>query len=327
VQAADATSPPLIAVVTPVYNGDYGGQGFLAEALESVQRQTYSNIVHVIRDNASTDSTPAIIDRFTNGPKPLLVSRAERTVPMADNWNAAVDLVPREAAYFSVFCADDIMLPTACEKMAALALSDPGIGIVGSRVERAGVAEDLHWPHGQCVFEGRLAIERILTGKSGILAPHLLWRRDALDDRHPFFPADIIENDTEAALFVLLRSKFGFIDEPLALGRVHASSYAGIHYADTHDDFASWLQILTLIGRQAIPPKRLNPFLFHFRMLHLRRMLEWRFRDRNRSAFDAHAKIMRDLGYSVGVTDFAVAMGEWLTKRMGLHPGHAGSPY
>jgi glycosyltransferase involved in cell wall biosynthesis len=71
------TTRALAAICTPVYNG----QKYLAETLECVQAQTYPNLVHVILDNASKDSTPEIIERFKGGRVPLLVSRNPETVP------------------------------------------------------------------------------------------------------------------------------------------------------------------------------------------------------------------------------------------------------
>ena len=62
---------PLVAIVTPVYNGEQ----YLAEAMESVQAQTYPNLVHVILDNASTDRTAEIIESFRGRKVPLLVGR------------------------------------------------------------------------------------------------------------------------------------------------------------------------------------------------------------------------------------------------------------
>jgi hypothetical protein len=117
------------------------------------------------------------------------------------------------------------------------------------------------------------------------------------------------------------------VHEPLGLTRVHPDRFTATEYARTHDNFASWLQIMTRVGPQAIPPYRFNPLLKRYRMYHLRKMLQWRFADRNVSAFEAHKQCMRELGYSVGFGDFVASMGDWAGKRLGLNPGWSGHPY
>lgn len=54
----DAT--PRIAILLPTWNGER----FLAEQLDSLLAQTYQNFVVVIRDDGSTDGTPALIAQY-----------------------------------------------------------------------------------------------------------------------------------------------------------------------------------------------------------------------------------------------------------------------
>ena len=50
---------PLVSIVVPVYNGET----FLEKCLQSIIRQSYTNIEIIIVNDGSTDNTSLIIDR------------------------------------------------------------------------------------------------------------------------------------------------------------------------------------------------------------------------------------------------------------------------
>ena len=324
VMSAQMQNPgPKVAVVTPVYNGE----SYLRETLECVQRQTYPNVVHVVRDNASSDATPDIIRQFADGPKRLIVSRASRTCSMVDNWNAALDLIPDDADYFRILCADDTMQPEGVAAMVEAAERHPTAGIVGCTVERGGRVEDPLWSPQEELIGGQRAIDLCLNGRGAIHGPHLIWRREVLNLRRPFFDPDIVEFDTESALFVLLYFDFAFVHRPLAFTRVHPERFTETQYRLTHDNFLSWLQIMERIGPQAIPPRRFRRLLTRYRMYHLRKLLYWRVVEGNRTAFQLHLQWMKRLGFRTDAWEFVRSLGDWALKRLGLAPGWSGHPY
>ena len=51
---------PKIVILLSAYNGE----DYLAEQLDSLLKQTYSNFIIIIRDDASTDSTEQIINHY-----------------------------------------------------------------------------------------------------------------------------------------------------------------------------------------------------------------------------------------------------------------------
>jgi len=51
---------PLVSIITPSFNS----QRYIAETIESVKRQNYPNIEHIIVDGASTDGTKEILMKY-----------------------------------------------------------------------------------------------------------------------------------------------------------------------------------------------------------------------------------------------------------------------
>ncbi len=145
---------PLVAIATPVYNG----ARFLAETMASVQAQTYPNVVHVVLDNASTDETPDIIDRFRGGRVPLITRRNDTTLPQTDNWNAVLRMIPEEARYFRILPADDLIMPEFVEKLVALGEAHPEVAIIGCREFENDTLRHSDLPLRPGVFDGKAIV-------------------------------------------------------------------------------------------------------------------------------------------------------------------------
>ena len=118
-----ASEQPLVAVLTPVYNGGK----YLAETMACVQAQTYPNLVHVVLDNASTDTTPEIISRYLNSRVPVVTKRNSALLPQRENYNATVALAPAEARYLKILAADDLMRPDAIARLVDVCERNPNV--------------------------------------------------------------------------------------------------------------------------------------------------------------------------------------------------------
>ena len=196
-----ALALPLVAVVTPVYNG----AAFLSETMDCVQAQTHPNLVHVLLDNASTDETPAIIEQYRNRRVPLVVGRNLETVDVRDNWEAAVRSSPREAMYFLVLCADDLITPDAIAKMVAVAEQDSSIGLVaclwatGSDPNGQPENSRCGLPAEITTFSGRWYVKSYLMQLHFATSPQCqLIRRVLIDEIVPFFSSDKMLMDVDA---------------------------------------------------------------------------------------------------------------------------------
>jgi glycosyltransferase involved in cell wall biosynthesis len=309
--AADSTKP-LVAVVTPVYNG----AAYLAEVMESVQAQTYPSIVHCVLDNASTDATPEIIASFRNRSVPLVTARNPDLLTMDENWNAALELIPAEAAYFRILCADDPIVPETTTKMVALAESDPAISVVTTAIWRNGVEQDFRWPKDRTVFDGKEALRRYFTVDGAIEARQAMMRREALRSARPFFDLNVGHSaDIDAVLRMLKYGKLGFLHEPLIKVLEHADNQTVSDMIPLKVHFNDWL----------ITMRRHAPYAFgydypklekRYWRFYLRRMLRWRLKSKR--VFDRHVELLDKIGSRPTPHDFADAIFDFGLEKLGL---------
>ena len=304
----DRIDRPLVAIATPVYNGE----AFLAETMTCVQAQTYSNLVHVVVDNASTDATPQIIARFMNRRVPVLLSRNSETVPVAKNWNLAAARVPADARYFQVLCADDLLLdPCAVEKMVAVAESDPAVELIGSAQYRGQQPPSGRPPARASRFRWGRRCQRLFEQEVerrpacyGCLPPPRRRTSNGISSTSP-----IRAIDTDACLRALSRGKFGFVHEPLHMFRIHDGQLSNVIHTNRPSVWDSLIEIKRWAPKVMPPDEAEACFRRHLRVV-LRYMLAWRVQRRD-VLYERHRDGLRDMGIRPGVFDYLQSVIEW----------------
>lgn len=96
---------PLVSIGVPVYNGE----AYLAEALDSLLAQSYQNLQIVICDNASTDSTQTISERYAQLDSRIEYHRNAENLGAAINYNNSFKL--SKGKYFKWATHDDLCAP------------------------------------------------------------------------------------------------------------------------------------------------------------------------------------------------------------------------
>jgi glycosyltransferase involved in cell wall biosynthesis len=214
---------PRVAIVTPVYNGGK----YLRQTMESVQRQTYDNLVHVVCNNCSTDDSADIIKEFSGGKVPVLAFENESVLPLAANWNRAFSHLPEDVAYAKLLCADDLIRADGIERFVEAAESDPSVEVVLSqdvfddRVHRASLPQD------KVLHDGLEFARKILLGRVGWVAFHHFFVRVHEDYRNGRFIDNYWSPDPHVVMRSALRGKLAYLQEPLVYNRIHADSVTG----------------------------------------------------------------------------------------------------
>jgi len=96
-------SEPLVSVCIPSYNNEK----YIAETIQSVLNQTYSNFEIIIVDDHSIDKTIEVINRFSD--KRIVLYQNTVNLGMHGNWNKVLSLANGE--YIKLLCGDDIIYP------------------------------------------------------------------------------------------------------------------------------------------------------------------------------------------------------------------------
>lgn len=246
-------SAPLVAIATPVYNG----ARFLAETMECVQAQTYPNLVHCVLDNASTDGTAEIIERYRGGRVRLIAARNAETLPQVQNWNAALRLVPKEAAYFRTLPHDDLILADGIEKMVALGERRPEVGIIGCHEWIGERLEGADLPAGREVLDGRAIVRgALLNVTHGFSHDHSLFRMPPDGMPEHFYDAEyygtpLLSFDTDAGMRALVRGSYGCVHEPLGVTRLHPESVTSVEVTPIRLKLWADLQLIDRWGPKA----------------------------------------------------------------------------
>lgn len=119
---------PRVSIGLAVRNG----QKYLEQALMSILGQTFTDFELVISDNASTDATAAICDRYAANDSRIRYSRNSTDIGGANNENLTFTLSRGE--YFHWAAYDDICAPELIEKCVAALDADPSAVLCFSTV-------------------------------------------------------------------------------------------------------------------------------------------------------------------------------------------------
>jgi glycosyltransferase involved in cell wall biosynthesis len=123
------STPPLVSVVMPVFNGER----FVGDAIDSVLRQTFTDLELVIVDDGSTDRTAHIVASRAKRDSRIVAQRLPTNQGLVAARNACAALARGD--FLAVLDADDMSLPDRLERQVAFLRAHPDVGVLGASVQ------------------------------------------------------------------------------------------------------------------------------------------------------------------------------------------------
>jgi glycosyltransferase involved in cell wall biosynthesis len=215
-----------VSFVVPCYRLGH----LLAECIESILSQTFSDFEILIMDDCSTDGTPEVAKSF--GDPRVTYIRNDRNLGHLRNYNKGISVAQGE--YIWLISADDkLRRPYLLEKFVAFMESNPSAGFVfcpGIGLENGKETETLRYAyHGDRdrLFQSPEFFLKLLNSNSVLAASGMVRRK--LYDKLGMFPLNMpFAGDWYLWLLFALNYDVGYLGEPLVLYRQHEQSMTNI---------------------------------------------------------------------------------------------------
>ncbi len=286
-------APPLVSVVTPVYNGE----PYLRECIESIRAQTYPNWDYTIVNNCSEDRTREIAEEYAARDPRIRVHNNARFVRQIANHNIAVRQISPASKYCKIVAADDWLFPECLSRMVELAEANPSVGLVSAYGLQGTAVVWTGLPFSKSCVPGReVCRDKLLGGPYLFGAPtSVLYRADLVRARPEFFNESNLHADTEVCFDLLKAHDFGFVHQVLTFTRTQDDSLSSFS-DDIRSTLPANVYYLQKYGAEFLSEAEVEERLA-FRMKQYYEFLgKSVFRGRDRAFWTFHKNKLRDLG-------------------------------
>jgi glycosyltransferase involved in cell wall biosynthesis len=299
------SSQPLVSIVTPLYNGE----AFLAECIESVLAQTYTNWDFTIVNNCSTDRSLEIAQAYARKHPRIRVITNEKFVDAIPNHNIAFSQTSPQSKYCKMLLADDVLFPECLARMVELAEANHSVGMVGAYGQGG---QEVLWAglvHTATVVPGREICRATLLGGPYVFGTptSVLIRSDLVLKGDAFYDESNLHADYQVCFDVLQSSDFGFVHQILTYTRPRSESLTS--FSQSFNTYLlGILSVLTKYGPLLLTGKEYEERL-KFRLNQYYRFLaKNKLRMREREFWEYHRSRMKTIGYPVDGSKLAKAV-------------------
>jgi glycosyltransferase involved in cell wall biosynthesis len=252
------TSPPLVSVCIPTYRGGV----YLAAAIESVLKQTLTDLELIVIDDQSPDDTEAIVRGFDD-PR-LRYVRNERNLGPQGNWNRCLELATGQ--YFKLLPHDDLLderclerqvgalEADAAERLALVFSSRHVLGPEGQKLTWRGYAGQ----RSDAVLDSKVLVRACIRGGTNLIGEPgaVLFRRSLGLRTGPFDASNPYVIDLDYWFRLLAHGDACYLAAPLASFRVSRQQWSVELGRRQAADFMAFL--LRISAQLAVRPSKLD---------------------------------------------------------------------
>ena len=216
-----------LAVILPAYNAE----NFIAECLESLLNQTFSDFCILAVNDASTDNTGKILEDYAAKDTRLRVYHFSENQGEPAVMQFTMDILKEmDVEYVARMDADDVCIPQRFERQIQYLDSHPEIDILGSNA--------VLFYEGQTrapKFTDHPLLDKDIKAhfslaRGNIINPTTMWRHSSIKD----LPINYAQTATAPDFHMwvqcaLHQKKFANLPEPLLFYRIHQGQASKIH--------------------------------------------------------------------------------------------------
>jgi glycosyltransferase involved in cell wall biosynthesis len=208
-----------VSVCLPTYN--YAN--YIAEAIESVLAQNFSDFEFLIIDDCSKDQTAHVVESYAKKDSRIRFIINEVNLGMVENWNSC--LAQAKGEYLKFVFGDDLLAsPDALGRMVSLLDNDKTISLACSArnlIDESSRITEIESHFNTGIMTGTNVINHCLANQANLIGePSVVMFRKCHSKRG----FNSIYNqivDLEMWFHLLEQGSFAYINEPLCSFRIH----------------------------------------------------------------------------------------------------------